>query len=256
MNPELRNTALLLSYDGRGYHGWQRHDGRPTVQGTIEAAIREAFELDVPIAGSGRTDRGAHASGQVASVALPAELDERELAERLNAALPDDIAVEQVRRVPEDFHACDSALGKTYRYVLWVDERPPPERELRVWSVRGPLSVRAMRAALDGLVGEHDFATFATSAGFERSSTVRTLQRATLSASLPEIALTFEADGFLYKMVRNLVRAVVKVGEGRAQPGDIAKLLAARDRQAAPGSAPASGLHLDAVRYDPAVFEP
>ncbi len=255
MNPDLeKNVALLVSYDGRDYHGWQRHPGKATVQGTLEAAILTAFGEDVAIAGAGRTDRGAHALGQVATVRLPATIDADAIARELNAALPESVIVEAARRVPEECHARESALGKTYRYVLWVDADVPPERQGRVWTLRGPLDVAAMERAMSLLVGEHDFATFASNAGFERSSTTRKMSRCVITADLPQIELTFEANGFLYKMVRNLVRAVVKVGEGRRAPRDITAMLAARERKAAPGSAPASGLFLDAVHYATPIF--
>ena len=254
MSTELTNVALLVSYDGRGYFGWQRHAGNPTIQEALETAVYDAFGERSVIAGSGRTDRGAHARGQVATILLPASVAEGDIAASLNRVLPDDVVIEAARRVPDDFHALSSARGKTYRYVLWVDAPLPPERDRTVWTVRGPLDVAAMSRAMTHLVGRHDFATFATPAKFERSSTVRTIARAELSTALPTIELTFEADGFLYKMVRNLVRAVVKVGEGRSRAGDIPKMLAARDRKAAAGSAPASGLYLDAVHYDPPLF--
>jgi tRNA pseudouridine38-40 synthase len=224
------------------------------VQGTIEAAIAAAFGLETAVEGSGRTDRGAHALGQVATVRLPAELSDEDIARRLDDALPDDCSVEAAERVPDELHARRSAISKTYRYLLWNAEELPPEHAGRVWHVHGDLDLDAMERALPHLVGEHDFATFASSGGFERASTVRTVLRAKLVAEAPVVAITFEADAFLYKMVRNLVRAVVRIGEGKRTPGDVAAMLAARDRAAAPGSAPASGLYLDAVRYDPPLF--
>lgn len=254
MSAGLTNVALLVSYDGRGYYGWQRHAGNPTIQEALETAVYDAFGVRSVIAGSGRTDRGAHATGQVATVLLPSDAAADEIVARLNRALLGDVVIRAARQVPEDFHALASARCKTYRYVLWVDAPLPPERDRKVWTVRGPLDVPAMSRAMTHLVGRHDFATFATPAKFERSSTVRTIARAEVSAELPTIELTFEADGFLYKMVRNLVRAVVKVGEGRKTPADIPKMLAARDRKAAAGSAPASGLYLDAVHYEPPLF--
>ena len=254
-NSDDTNVALLVSYDGRWYHGWQRHPGKTTVQGALEAAIQGAFDVKRLIEGSGRTDRGAHAVGQVATVRLPANLAEDQIVAGLNSVLPDDVVVTGARRVPNDFHARKSAIGKTYRYVLWVDEDVPPKRERKVWTVRGPLDVDAMAEAMSVFVGKHDFATFATSAGFERSSTIRTIMRAELTSDLPLIELTFEANAFLYKMVRNLVQTVVKVGEGRRSPADVAEMLAVGDRKAAPGSAPASGLFLDHVHYDPPLFD-
>ncbi|MEM1450298.1 MAG: tRNA pseudouridine(38-40) synthase TruA [Planctomycetota bacterium] len=255
MTADATNFALRVAYDGRAYDGWQRHPGRATVQGALEDAARDAFGAEGPVEGSGRTDRGAHAKGQVATVRLPGALDPEDVMAGFAASLPADVHVTAARAVPMGFHARQDAVGKVYRYVLWVDAPAPEEREGRVWTVRGPLDVRAMEGALRVLVGEHDFATFASPARHERATTVRTLRRAELHEHLPAIEITLEADGFLYKMVRNLVRAVVRAGEGRRTPNDVARMLAARDRSAAPGSAPASGLFLDAVRYDPPLFD-
>ncbi|MEM9380021.1 MAG: tRNA pseudouridine(38-40) synthase TruA [Planctomycetota bacterium] len=255
MTERATNFALLVAYDGRAYEGWQRHPGRPTVQGALEDAARAAFGAEGPVEGSGRTDRGAHAEGQVATVRLPGAPEPGEVVSGFAAHLSPDVRVADARAVPMAFHARRDAVGKVYRYVLWVDAPAPEERAGRVWTVRGPLDVHAMEGALAALVGEHDFASFASPARHERASTVRTLRRAELRESLPAIEITLEADGFLYKMVRNLVRAVVRAGEGGRTPDDVARMLAARDRSVAPGSAPASGLFLHAVRYDPALFE-
>lgn len=257
MSDAFANVALLIAYDGRAFDGWQRHPGRPTVQGTLEEAVRAAFGVEGPVEGSGRTDRGAHALGQVASVRLPAGNEEDDIARRLDEALPETVAIEGARLVPDEFHARTSAISKTYRYAIWNAKELPAEQEGRVWHVRrGRLDVPAMQRAAAHFVGRHDFAAFASSAGFERASTERTMLRSEVGAQSPVIELLFEADGFLYKMVRNLVRAIVRVGEGKAAPADVERALAARDRKASPGSAPASGLYLDAVRYDPPLFEP
>ncbi len=254
MTDRLVNTALEISYDGRAFDGWQRHGRRATVQGAMEAGVREAFGIEQPVNGSGRTDRGAHALGQVASVLLPADSDPSELPDRINRVLAEGVAVERAARVPEDFHARHSAIAKTYRYALWNDDDLPLEYEHRVWHVHGDLDVDAMRASLGAFEGRHDFASFASKAGHVPSSTERTMHECTLLGELPVIEIAFTAEGFLYKMVRNLVRAVVKVGEGRYEPSDLARILEQRSRAAAPGSAPASGLYLDAVYYDPPVF--
>lgn len=252
----LRNHKLTLSYDGRAYFGWQRHGNKPTIQGAIEDALSAVFGRTVTIDGAGRTDRGAHAEGQVASCALPLTLPSGEAAAptaimaALAESLPADIRVVALEHVDETFHARTSATGKRYRYEIYQGARCPEELEGRVWWVRRPLDVGAMRACCDVLRGEHDFASFATRSNFAPSSTVRQLRALDVEGDgAPRFSIVLEADGFLYKMVRNIVRALAKVGEGRYDRAKLAQILAARDRQAAPGTAPASGLYLDRVNY-------
>jgi tRNA pseudouridine38-40 synthase len=243
------NYKLVLSYDGRSFLGWQRHGDKPTVQLALEQAVTEAFDIRVAAQGSGRTDRGTHAHGQVASLQLPAETPPELIKEKLNLNLPAQVRIVDVEHAASDFHACDSAIAKHYRYVIWNDRKLPAEHDGRVWHVKEPLNVQAMIDACSVFVGEQDFASFATKTNFKQKSTCRTVTRAVLSHELPTITFDICANGFLYKMVRNIVRALVKVGEGRYSREDLVKIIAARDRQAAPGTAPASGLYLEQVFY-------
>jgi tRNA pseudouridine38-40 synthase len=242
---------LTLSYDGRAYHGWQRHAGKPTIQASVEAAVEEVFGSRCAVHGSGRTDRGVHADAQVAHVLAPFRSPPEELQRDLVALLPADIELLSVVEAARTFHARESALAKTYRYEIWNDAQLPPEREGRVWHIPGKLDVEGMRRACPVLEGEFDFASFAKKANYKRHSTVRHLSRVELKQEGPLIVLRFRADGFLYKMVRNLVRAIVKVGEGRSSPEKLTEILQARDRKTAPGTAPASGLYLESVEYPP-----
>ena len=246
----LTNYRLTLRYDGRRYMGWQRHGDQPTIQGALEAAIAGAFDVAGPVQGSGRTDRGAHALGQVASARLPRGLAPSEVVRALNAQLGEDIEVLDVAAAADDFHARTSASTKRYRYVIWNAPECPATEVGLVWHVPGLLDVEAMRAACPHLLGRHDFASFATRPNFKQKSTVREMVELSIGVDLPRIEFALRADGFLYKMVRNIVRALVKVGEGRTPAGDLPRILAARDRKAAPGSAPASGLYLERVWYD------
>lgn len=254
----LKNTALLVSYDGRPYHGWQRLRDQSTVQGTLEEAVAEIFEVYEAVAGSGRTDRGTHAVGQVASVRLPADTEAIEVVRRLNEYLQETtdgtIIVEDAAHVPDDFHALHSCTGKTYRYALWLNDDLPPEYERKVWHVHGEFDLDAMAAAIPMFEGEHDFASFASKSDFDRHGTVRWLSQASMFWEGPVVEMVFTGNGFLYKMVRNLVRAIVRVGEGRSTAEQLAEILAAKDRKRAPGTAPASGLYLDEVYYNPPIF--
>jgi tRNA pseudouridine38-40 synthase len=240
---------IVLRYDGRAYFGWQRHGERPTVQRAVETALCEAIGVPCRVQGAGRTDRGAHALGQVVSVRVDAATDPAALPDRLNALLPADIRVLSAEVAADDFHSRESATGKVYRYEIWNARQCPDDEVGRVWHVPGRIDADAMREASAVLVGEHDFASFATRPNFRQKSTRRHLRRLTLTQDRPRISIVFVADGFLYKMVRNMVRGLVRVGEGRWSADDLARALAARDRSAAPGAAPASGLYLDAVLY-------
>lgn len=256
---DTKNLALLLAYDGRAFFGWQRHPGKTTVQGTLEDRLSEIAGSRVIVEGSGRTDRGTHALGQVATVRMPSETQAADVLEAFKRDAPAEKAGElellDAVDVNDAFHARKSAHGKTYRYVLWNDETLPEERDGRVWHVHGTLDLEAMGEALPYFVGTHDFASFATSGGFKRASTTRTMRLCEMTADSPQVELIFRADGFLYKMVRNLVRTIVRVGEGRTSPEQIKEILDARDRRSAPGTAPASGLFLDEVRYPKSPFD-
>ena len=228
--PEPRkNVRLTVSYDGRAFFGWQRHPGKPTVQGALEAALSEVAGAPVEVRGAGRTDRGTHANGQVASARVPAELAVESLREALAPHLPEGLTVLAADAVDRSFHARMSAVGKRYLYTIHNAPKLPRELDGKVWHVPDPLDVAAMDAVLPLFVGEHDFASFATKANHARKTTVRTVSRFTLQHEPPQIVFSIEADGFLYKMVRNIVRAVVKVGEGRFDADRLQQVLAAKD---------------------------
>lgn len=250
-----KNAALLIAYDGRPFFGWQRHPGKPTVQGAIEDALAAAVGAPCTVEGSGRTDRGAHAEGQVASVRVPAGIDIPLLPELVRPHLAEGLEILAATDVPDDFHARQAATGKTYRYEIYGGKDLPPELDMRVWHIKRAMDPEIMGESARFFVGTKDFATFAANAGFKRRSTTRKVTRADVTSDGPRITVTFEADSFLYKMVRNLVRALAKVGEGRAAPEDILDMLDAKDRNAAPGTAPASGLYLQSVRYKEPLFE-
>lgn len=243
----MGNTKFTVRYDGRPFFGWQRHNDKPTVQGTLEDALSDVEGCPVLVTGSGRTDRGAHAEGQVFNAVVGRSV--RSIVEELNSRLPSTIRILDAEPVADDFHARQSASGKVYRYEIHNEVECPPDKQGRVWHIPGELDVDRMRKACPLFVGELDFASFATKSNFKLASTTRDLRRVELEHNGPRISLVFEADGFLYKMVRNLVRAIVKVGEGRTSLAKLREIIEAKNRSAAPGTAPASGLFLDAVLY-------
>jgi tRNA pseudouridine38-40 synthase len=246
----LSNYRLTLAYDGRNYFGWQRHGDAPTVQGALEQALQATFGVRGAVHGSGRTDRGAHANGQVATVVLPAGIVAANALAELNRRLPEDIRIVEFSSAPQGFHARACATSKTYRYVIWNAPDCPLEQVGRVWHIPSALHVEAMRAACPLFLGELDFASFAKKPNFKQATTVRHIKHIELNDEAPIIEIIICADGFLYKMVRNIVRAIVKVGEGRTDLSQLKEIIAAKDRRAAPGTAPASGLFLEAVYFD------
>lgn len=242
---------LTLEYDGAGFQGWQAQSGdRRTVQGVLESAVARITGEQTRVQGSGRTDAGVHAEGQVASVRLETPMPAERLRQALNGVLPPDLVVLALRPVPEDFDPRRSARSKLYRYALWNGPCRSPLRAARSLWLQQPLDLGAMREAAAALLGTHDFRSF-QAAGSSVTTTIRALLRIEIrGASGAAVDLDFEGTGFLRHMVRNLVGTLVEVGTGRRAAADMAALLAARDRSRAGRTAPAHGLTLVRVRYD------
>ena len=251
----MPNLKLTLSYDGTDYVGWQRQATGRSVQGVLEAALAEIEGAPVTVAGAGRTDAGAHALAQVASVRMARDIEPPVLARALNAKLPADVRVLGAAAVGGAFHARYSARSKMYRYCLSNGGVAAPFAARYAWHVAAPLHLDAMRAAGEQLCGRHDFAAFQSTGSAVRTS-VRTLSSLTVDRR-PEsgpaelagggaalIRVEVEADGFLRHMVRAIVGTLVEVGCGRRPAGDIAPILESRRRDRAGPTAPARGLFL------------
>jgi tRNA pseudouridine38-40 synthase len=245
---------VTLAYDGADFAGWQvqeRPDGRRTrtVQGELEAALgRLAGDEPVRVAGAGRTDAGVHALGQVASFELPGSFEPGALQRALNGLLPLDVRVLDAARAPAGFHARKSARSKLYRYLLDTGPLQLPTRRRYAGHVPWPLSPAPVREAAAMFVGQHDFASLASSGGSVRT-TVRTVTRSEAVFEGATLVYEVEADGFLRKMVRSLVGALVEAGRGAVTLEGLRDALAARDRRAWPKPAPACGLTLVRVDY-------
>jgi tRNA pseudouridine38-40 synthase len=242
----MQNHLIVLSYDGTDYHGWQKQPGERTIQGTIEEALARLAGTEVRIIGAGRTDAGVHALGQAASFKARLRLDEAELLKALNALLPDDIRVGEVRRMPASFHALRDAKGKVYRYRFRLGRAISPF-DLRFalhWPY--PLRIGPMRRAAARFVREADFSNF--SSNRERRP-VREVVRSELRRHGDELVYTIEAGGFLRYMVRTIVGTLLEVGRGRLEPEEIDRLFAERSRTLASPTAPARGLCLERVIY-------
>jgi len=247
----MPNFRLLLEYDGAPFEGWQvQARDALTVQGSLEAALEKITGQSVVVTGSGRTDAGVHAEGQVASFALETELAPERLLRAMNGVLPREIAVRELSVAPAEFDARRSARRKLYRYRVWNAGERSPLRAARSHHVPQPLDVRAMREAAVQLVGEHDFGCF-RAAGSDVKTSVRTLHRVALEGEAGgELSLEVEGSGFLRYMVRNIAGTLLEVGLGKRASGSLGELIASRDRHLAGPTAPAHGLTLVWVEYE------
>ncbi len=241
---------LTLAYDGAAFRGWQSQPGGGAVQDVLQTAMtRLAGGKKVSVQGSGRTDAGVHALGQVAHADVPEDRGADFWPRALNATLPPALRILACRRVAEDFHARYSATGKTYDYLLWTGPVLPPHWAGRAWHVQPAPDFAALRRAAKVLVGRHDFRGFSANRGTPVRDTRRHLRRISVTRDGPVIRLRFEGDGFLYKMVRMLVAAMVRVGQGRASVADLRARLNGHPTDLRRDVASADGLYLLRVAY-------
>jgi tRNA pseudouridine38-40 synthase len=240
--------ALGLAYDGMAWQGWQTQPHGQTVQDTLETVLARFANAPTATVCAGRTDAGVHAAMQVVHIDTDAQRRAESWVRGVNALLPPSIAVRWATPVPDTFHARFSAQSRTYVYLLWNDRVRPA-----LWAGRAgwcfhPLDVDAMRRAAQALLGEHDFSSFRSSQCQARHP-VRTLHSLDIRTQGPFIVFTLRANAFLHHMVRNLMGALLQVGQGRQPFEWMATLLAARDRrQGAPTFMP-DGLYLSAIEY-------
>ncbi|MBI4042562.1 MAG: tRNA pseudouridine(38-40) synthase TruA [Deltaproteobacteria bacterium] len=245
----LRKIKIVLEYDGSRFHGWQRQPKHLTVQQSVEEALAILLQRKEPIIGSGRTDAGVHAFGQVAHCAVSDRYSDGELLKGLNRLLPKDIVVREVAAVSDEFHARKSAIAKTYRYlVLNQGVRPAILREY-YWWVPHPLDYEKMKEALEKIQGTHDFKGFQVK-GSSIRETRRTLLFAGMDVAERIVQIELIANGFLKQMARSIVGTLVDVGRGRFSPERIEEILSLKDRSLAGRTAPAAGLYYISAHYD------
>jgi tRNA pseudouridine38-40 synthase len=243
-----RTFALVLSYDGTDFHGWQVQPDAPTVQGTVLEAARRFLGPAPRVVGASRTDAGVHALRQTASLTIAADLDAAAVQGALNAALPPAVRVVSVREAAPGFDARRAAVGKRYAYLIDNGGVAAPLWRRLAWHVPAPLDLAAMRAALAALRGRHDFSAFCAAPGREADPVCR-VQAIHVLRRRARVAVLVSADRFLHHMVRNIVGSAVEVGRGARSAGWLAEVLASRDRARAGPTAPAQGLVLVRVRY-------
>jgi tRNA pseudouridine38-40 synthase len=240
---------LLVEYDGRPYHGFQAQADQPSVQGSIERAVKGFCGETLRLHTAGRTDSGVHALGQVIHIDLEKAWDAAVVRDALNAHLsPEPIAILQAEVAAPDFHARFSALERRYLYRILNRKSPPALERGRVWPVRNPVDAEAMHAAAQSLVGLHDFTTF-RDINCQAKSPIKTLDEARVWRDGEEVKLAFTARSFLHRQVRSMTGSLAQVGLGRWSASDLAAALEARDRGACGPVAPADGLYLVSVAY-------
>ncbi len=250
----MRNLKIVLAYDGSEFCGWQVQPDAATIQGTLACAIGRITGEKVLPQGSGRTDAGVHALAQVATFPTASPIPAENMVKALNDILPASIRVLEASEAEPEFHARKSAKAKTYRYRMFRGPICPPFLARYVWHYPYPLDEAAMREAAASVTGEHDFTSFAA-ADPERghqdqpASNVRQIFLSGWEREGVEWIYTVRGSGFLHHMVRNLVGTFVLAGKGTLRPGDVGKILEARNRSAAGATAPASGLYLVNVEY-------
>ncbi|MBI4794278.1 MAG: tRNA pseudouridine(38-40) synthase TruA [Deltaproteobacteria bacterium] len=245
----MRNIRLLLEYDGAAYHGWQRQKNALTIQEVVEKALAKLIGEPVKLLGSGRTDAGVHAWGQVANFHTASHIPLKAFHAGLNSLLPRDIAVLDAAEAPADFHARKSARAKTYEYRILNRKEPSPLNRRYAWLVRQTLDLEAMAQAAAMLLGEHDFSAFRASGGSPGHAVRQILAAAWHPGAEGSLRFSITANGFLRGMVRSLVGTMVEIGQGKRPPEDLAGLLASGDRSGAGATAPAHGLFLVEVVY-------
>ena len=244
----MRNIRLRICYDGTRYKGWQRLPGvENTIQGKLEQILSRILGEAIEISGSGRTDAGAHALGQVANFHCESQMPCDQILSELRRYLPEDIGIESCQEASERFHARLNCKTKTYRYRIWNSTKPCVFQRRFVYVMPDALDVELMRQASEIFIGEHDFSAFCANKKMKKS-TVRRIDRIAIERDGEEVTLTFTADGFLYNMVRILVGTLLEVGLHKRDVDSLSDLFGAK-REEAGYLVPAQGLCLMEVNY-------
>jgi len=256
-NLEVENKvkyALLIEYDGNGLVGWQKQHEGVSVQGSLEKAAKSIFNEKFEIQGSGRTDAGVHALGQVAHIYLPKnhKLTSKHpfyIISAFNSLLKDTkIRVISAKHVKSEFNARFSAVKRFYKYRILCRAAPPGLDKGKVWHIRQKLDLKLMEEGIKHILGQHDFTSFRT-IKCQAKSPIRTLDEITFANEGDEVIIGVKAKSFLHSQVRIIVGTIVKIGDKTWDPEQIKKILHAKDRSLAGPTAPADGLYLEKVDY-------
>lgn len=243
------NYKMLISYDGTRYQGWERQKNTEmTIQGKLESVLSLMTGMPVEVTGSGRTDAGVHAKGQVANAHLETDKSADEVKDYLNHYLPEDICVREVKVASERFHSRYNALGKTYKYTCYIGKGKPVFDRKYVYVVDEYLDIDRMRQAAKELVGTHDFASFCSNPKMKKS-TVRQVDRISIDQEGDYLIFTYHGNGFLHHMVRILTGTLLEVGIGKRSADSMGELIEAKKRALAGFTVPAQGLCMIEVDY-------
>lgn len=246
-----KTYKMTIAYDGTRYSGWQIQPNGSSIQAHIQNALQTLLKEPIPIVGSGRTDAGVHALGQVAHFSTSQNIEVKKLLFSLNSLLPHDIRIKELAVAPSDFHARYSAVKKIYHYRMHLHSHQDPFNRLYSTHIRHPIDDHLLREGIPYFIGTHDFTSFANepNRGSALHQPIKTLYSLQCIQEGDLILLIFEGDGFLYKMVRNIVGTLLMVASNKLIPEDIPRIFEARDRRKAGPAAPPQGLFLHSVYY-------
>ncbi|MBO5302744.1 MAG: tRNA pseudouridine(38-40) synthase TruA [Lachnospiraceae bacterium] len=245
----MKNFKIKVAYDGSRYKGWQvQKSTKDTIQGKIESVLEKLACHPVDVIGSGRTDAGVHAKGQIANFHMEDNFSSEYLLTYLNEYLPEDIAVLSVEEAEERFHSRYHAVEKTYQYRIHTAKIPNVFERRYLYTFTEPLQIDKMRQAAEYLTGTKDFTSFCGNKHMKKSA-VRSVYKITIEEKEEEIRITYSGNGFLQNMIRIMTGTLLEVGCGRKDPEDIEEILSAKNREKAGYTAPAQGLTLLEVKY-------
>lgn len=245
----MKNYKIIIQYDGTRYKGWQVQKSTDmTIQGKLQDILSAMCGQEIEVIGSGRTDAGVHASGQVANFHVPEQFTAKEIMDYLNHYLPMDIAVVSIEEVDERFHARYHAVSKTYMYRIHTSNIPNVFERKYMYTYMEPLDIHRMKIAASLMLGTHDFAAFCGNKKMKKS-TVRTVTEILIEEKEDEIQISYTGDGFLQNMIRIMTGTLIEVGNGSKLPEDIPDILEKRERENAGYTVPPEGLILKEVFY-------
>lgn len=244
----MATIKLTIEYDGTAYAGWQRQPKQPTIQGAVETALTRITQQQISIIAAGRTDAGVHARGQVASFQSDKPIAIDKWRSALNSALPHDISVVSSEQVSESFHARYSAKEKLYEYRISRHPARPAIDRNRMWHLPYDLDTQAIRHAMTGFIGRHDFTSFQGPRA-STSDPMCVVSQISLTSDLMTLTIQIQANRFLKQMVRAIIGTLTEVGRHKRSPDSMTDILQAKDRRAAGETAPPQGLYLVQVLY-------
>jgi len=243
----VNNIKLVIEYDGTNYAGWQQQKKEKTVQETLKKAIEKVVNEKITLYGSGRTDAGAHALGQVANFKTKSTIPTSKLVQAINFYLPNDIVVKSARKVSGEFHSQYSTKSKIYRYTILNNNTGSAINRNFCYYYSGDLNIEKMQKASKAILGKHDFSTFKSKS--DNACNIRTIKKLEIKKKGKHLLFTIEADGFLYKMVRSIVGTLLEVGKGKMTITEFKRVSRSGTRSLAGATVPAKGLCLLKVKY-------